>query len=211
MYLGLAYLNLNDKEKAEEYFKRAVDINPENAPVYYSLALIYMDVKNYTKAIDALDNCEKYGDENTEIYFLKGVCFDLLGNKSISHEAFEKALVEDPENHRALNYLSYSWAEMAMNLKKARSYIERALELAPRNSAYLDTSGWVYYKSGNYSSAVKLLKKAAAMEPDPVIWEHLGDAYVKLGKKNAAGKAYKKALSLGGDKIIIEEKIRDAR
>jgi len=211
MYLGLAYLNLNDKEKAEEYFKRAVSINPENAPVYYSLSLIYMDVKDYTKALGALDNCEKYGGENTEIYFLKGVCFDSLGNKTISHEAFEKALVKDPENHRALNYLSYSWAEMGINLKKAHSYIDRALKLSPKNSAYLDTLGWVYYKSGNYAAAAKQLKKAAALEPDPVIWEHLGDAYIKLGKKVSALKAYKKALSLSGDKTVLEKKIHDAR
>jgi len=211
MYLGLAYLNLNDKEKAEEYFKRAVSINPENAPVYYSLSLIYMDVKDYTKALNALDNCEKYGGENTEIYFLKGVCFDSLGNKTISHEAFEKALVKDPENHRALNYLSYSWAEMGTNLKKAHSYINRALKLSPKNSAYLDTLGWVYYKSGNYAAAVKQLKKASALELDPVIWEHLGDAYIKLGKKVSSLKAYKKALSLGGDKTALEKKIHDAR
>ncbi len=211
MYLGLAYLNLDDKEKAEEYFKRAVNINPENAPVYYSLALIYMDAKDYTKALDALDNCEKYGGENTEIYFLQGVCLDMLGNKRISHEAFEKALVKDSENHRALNYLSYSWAEMGINLEKARSYIERALKLSPQNSAYLDTSGWIYYKSGNYAAAAKLLKKAAALEPDPVIWEHLGDAYIKLGKKSAALKAYKKALTVGGDKTVLEKKIHDAR
>ncbi|MBA3066274.1 tetratricopeptide repeat protein [bacterium] len=211
MYLGLAYLNLNDKEKAEEYFKRAVNINPENAPVYYSLALIYMDAKDYTKALDSLDTCEKYGGENTEIDFLKGVCFDLLGNKSIAHEAFEKALVKDPENHRALNYLSYSWAEMEINLPKARSYIDRALKLAPQNSAYLDTSGWVYYKSGSYASAAKLLKKASALEADPVIWEHLGDAYMKLGKKSSAGTAYKKSLDMGGDKAVLDKKIHAAR
>ncbi|MEA2082299.1 MAG: tetratricopeptide repeat protein [Elusimicrobiota bacterium] len=211
MYLGLAYLNLKDRKKAQEFFKRAVDINPENAPVYYSLSLIYMDAGNYTEALGALDSCEQFGGENTEIYFLKGVCLDSLGNKTISHEAFEKALTKDPDNHRALNYLSYSWAEMGIKLKKARSYIDRALKLSPKNSAYLDTSGWVHYKSGQYRTAVKSLKKAAALEADPVIWEHLGDAYVKLGRKSAALKSYKKALSFGGDQTVIEKKIHDTR
>lgn len=211
MYLGLAYLNLGDKENAEEYFSRAVNINPENAPVYYSLALIYMDAKDYSKALDALENSEKYGGENTEIYFLKGVCFDSLGNKTIAQEAFERAIDKDPENHRALNYLSYSWAEAGINLKKARSYIGRALKLSPQNSAYLDTSGWVYYQSGNYSQALKLLRRASSLEDDPVIWEHLGDAYMKLGKKTSAMKAYQKALAMGGDKIALKKKIDASR
>ena len=207
MYLGLAYLNLGDKKNAEEYFSRAVGINPENAPVYYSLALIYMDAKEYSKALDALENSEKYGGENTEIYFLKGVCFDSLGNKSITYETFERAIEKDPENHRALNYLSYSWAEAGINLKKARSYVEKALKLSPQNSAYMDTLGWVHYKQGNYNTALKLLRKVASLEDDPTIWEHLGDAYMKLGRKAHALKTYKKALSFGGDKAVLKKKI----
>ncbi|PIU19010.1 MAG: hypothetical protein COT16_00385 [Elusimicrobia bacterium CG08_land_8_20_14_0_20_44_26] len=211
MYLGLAFMQSGSSDTAKEYFKRAVSIAPDNAALHYSLALIYIDAEEYLRAIDELEKCEEYGGESSEVSFMKGVCKDTLGDKETAYEFFKNAIKIDPENHRALNYLSYSWAEEGKNLKQAMKYAEKALKLSPDNAAYIDTAGWIQYKSGNYKEALNLLKKASRLMDDPVIWEHLGDAYLKLKKKDAARKAYSKAALSGADKEKIKKKIEKVK
>ncbi|MCD6413386.1 MAG: tetratricopeptide repeat protein [Elusimicrobia bacterium] len=208
IYLGLANLNLGDSEKAEEFFKRAVSVAPENSAVYYSLALIYIDTGSYSRALDELDKCEEKGGGSSDVSFLKGVCFDSLGDKESAFAEFEEAISQDSRNHRALNYLGYSLAESGKNLKKAKAYIDRALKMEPENGAYLDTAGWVQFKMGNYKTALKYLRKASKKMSDPVIWEHLGDCWLKLRNRSEARKAYRKAIETGADRKKIERKIK---
>lgn len=49
-----------------------------------------------------------------------------------------------------------------------------------------DTIGWIMYRKGLYSSAVKYLESAAQGQNDPVIRYHLGMAYLKIGDKRGA-------------------------
>jgi tetratricopeptide (TPR) repeat protein len=78
------------------------------------------------------------------------------------------------------------------------------------NDAYItDSLGWVYYMrgiamrdSGGYDEATGLLKRSVKelekavqlADSDPVISEHLGDAYLALDEKRRALESYRKAL-----------------
>ena len=48
----------------------------------------------------------------------------------------------------------------------------------------IDSLGWAYYRLGRYEDAVRELEKAVELKAgDPVINDHLGDAYWKVGRK----------------------------
>ena len=48
----------------------------------------------------------------------------------------------------------------------------------------IDSLGWAYYRLGHYDEAVQELEKAIELKPgDPVINDHLGDAYWKVGRQ----------------------------
>jgi tetratricopeptide (TPR) repeat protein len=68
----------------------------------------------------------------------------------------------------------------------------------------------VYYKKGEFEKAVKYLQKAVQIVPnDPIMLEHLGDAYLKLNDKTNALKYYKESLkNKEKDKEELEKKIR---
>ncbi|MCK4910979.1 MAG: tetratricopeptide repeat protein, partial [Thermodesulfovibrionales bacterium] len=80
-----------------------------------------------------------------------------------------------------------------------------------------DSLGWVYYKMGNYKKALKILKKATGIvQDDPVIFEHLGDAYIATGNSAKAKEAWLRALEshekTGTEEDLperVEQKIRD--
>ena len=86
------------------------------------------------------------------------------------------------------------------NLKDAIDLIERAVRLRPRSGYFVDSLGWVHFKLGNLDLAVTFLEQATILEPvDPVISDHLGDAYWATGRFVEARFKWQYALSITDD------------
>ena len=61
----------------------------------------------------------------------------------------------------------------------------------------VDSLGWAHYKRGEYEEAVRYLERAVELEPgDPVLNDHLGDAYWNVGRRLEAGFQWQRSLSL---------------
>ena len=102
-----------------------------------------------------------------------------LASVYLSTKEFEKALEivkkiydKNPTDPINQNLLGYTYAEMGIELNKAKELIEKALKQEPENAAYLDSLGWVYYKMKNYEKAYKYLKKAYDISPEGEIKDH---------------------------------------
>lgn len=122
------------------------------------------------------------------------------GNISDAEEQFRIILSSEPDNAVVLNYLGYSLADRGLKLDEAEGFIRRAVELEPGNGAYVDSLGWVLYKRGLHAEALeKLLEASRLISADPVIWEHLGDAYDALGRTGEAVPAWTVSLQLDTD------------
>ncbi len=68
----------------------------------------------------------------------------------------------------------------------------------------------MYYKKGEFEKALQYLQKAVQLVPDdPIMLEHLGDAYLKLNDKANALKYYQESLkNKEKDKEELIKKIR---
>jgi tetratricopeptide (TPR) repeat protein len=149
--------------------------------------------------------------DDDELLFNLGVIFSEAKRTQEALEYMERAIEQNPENASALNYVGYTWAEQGDNLDQAEDYIVRALDLRPDDGFILDSLGWVYYMrarplfdTGRKEEAKKYLDRALkellrAQEltgGDPVVSEHLGDAYLLLDQKHQALQKYQEAVDL---------------
>ena len=67
--------------------------------------------------------------------------------------------------------------------------MQRALKRDPRNPAYLDTLGWIYFQLGYVDTALKALEAAHALDPDDkTIADHIRQAKEKQAGESSAGK-----------------------
>lgn len=131
-----------------------------------------------------------------------------------SHERLlEEALAVDPDHAAANNDLGYTLADRNERLDEAERMLVKAVKADPSNSAYLDSLGWVRYKLGRLEDAgdevheygaIRLLEEAAllrrgqarlALDDDPVILDHLGDAYWRARRAADAVNSWKRAVS----------------
>lgn len=71
----------------------------------------------------------------------------------------------------------------------------------------MDSLGWLYFKQGKIQEALKELQRAASLTEDPVIYDHLGDAYFKIGDNANAKLSWQKSLKLDPKQDKIKEKI----
>lgn len=111
-----------------------------------------------------------------------------------AQEWLEQVLDEFPDDVSAMNDLGYLWVDENKHLDRAERMIRKAVEADPENAAYRDSLGWALYRLGRYQEAVGELEKAAAGDADPVIFEHLGDAYRKLKQADKAREAWRRAV-----------------
>ncbi|MDH3197372.1 MAG: tetratricopeptide repeat protein [Candidatus Krumholzibacteria bacterium] len=138
-----------------------------------------------------------------------------VAEKQLRFDEAERYLVRlyemDPDDPAVCNFYGYVLAEMRKDLERARALVEHALAAEPDNGYYLDSLGWIYYQMGDYVRAVRELERASAVvAADPVILEHLGDAYAGLRRFEEAKAAYERSSRLQEGNAQILEKIESA-
>jgi tetratricopeptide (TPR) repeat protein len=117
-----------------------------------------------------------------------------------------------PDDPTTCNFYGYLLALMGKDLDRAETLVRKALESEPKNGYYTDSLGWVFYMRGDYSRAIEELEKAASLTgSDPVILEHLGDAYAAAGRYREALDAYEKSKDIQTDGTEIERKIDETK
>jgi tetratricopeptide (TPR) repeat protein len=219
-YLHLAELFLGPLKNAD----RAVGLLTEarrrflGAPeIVYYLAIAQSEAKQTQQAVatfeEALHEAQLDQDNdiaNARFYFNYGATAEQAGLYEKAADLLRKSIALDPATSaEACNYLGYMWADHNMNLDEAETMIKRALEMEPNNASYLDSLGWVEFRKGKFDQALNNLLSAAktADHDDPVIFEHIGDAYFKLNRTSEALESWQKALALDPKNKNLANKI----
>lgn len=158
---------------------------------------------SYLKSARVLEKARNYEKQETPSWLLvqahitRAMAYDKLKKPEKSIEAYNDVLGIDPENALALNNLAYLYAEREENLDEAMQYAKQAVDTEPENPVFLDTLGWLYYKTGNYQKAREIIEIALSMEPnEPEIYEHLAEIYRALGEPVKAEEYLNKADQL---------------
>ena len=204
-YLAAALELDGQTEAALEAARKAVELQENSAPFHARVAwvLFHADRKpesiaEYRALIDRFDDDCESEQSCAAVRQARMVLSSLCVSEGRVKEAvewLEQVLDEYPENPGALNDLGYLWADENQHLDRAHRMVQQAVESDPENGAYRDSLGWVLYRRGQYDEAVPELEKAVEMEPDPVVLDHLGDAYWKANQQEKARTTWDRAAA----------------
>jgi tetratricopeptide (TPR) repeat protein len=211
---------LKESERAVKVLTEARQRFPNAAEFTYYLALALREAKHPQQAVtafeEALNEAQGENEEllNARFYFDYGAAADQAGLYDKAADLFRKSIALDPANAAAAyNYVGFMWAEHNLHLDEAEEMIGRALQLDPNNGAYLDSLGWVFYRKGKYEAALNELLRAAQTltQDDPIVFEHIGDAYSKLDHVPQALEFWQKAIALEPGNKLLADKIEKTR
>lgn len=115
---------------------------------------------------------------------------------------------ENPTERSVANSYAFVLAAAGKRLELAAQIAERLVKEQPDNPFFLDTWGWVLFKSGNPLQAIAFFEKAILLAPGNAdILEHTGDAWKQLGNESKAKSFWEEALKSGGDPKMLKKKI----
>ncbi len=160
--LGLSYRRLGDFQSAIRNYDKAVETSGGAADIKLSAtgykANLYVDTKDYAKAIETMDLYLKDNPKDGDMLYLKGkVVKDGLGRLGESIDILKQAVAADPDLAKAYLELANAYnvsadqAEAISTAQKGLSVSRDAETTAGLNFELADA----YRKSGNVDEAVK--------------------------------------------------------
>ncbi|MFO8052873.1 MAG: tetratricopeptide repeat protein [Candidatus Omnitrophota bacterium] len=199
-YLALifiySYQNQEEKleKEYEDFLKKAHQKKPKNMTISSYLAQFYLYKRKPQEAIALYEKILENKPGNLEAFFWLGYLYDEIGKAKKAKEIWQKGLAINSSYAPILNALAYSYAEEGVKLTEAEQMVRKALKVEPRNGAYLDSLGWIYFKKGKLKKAKEYTKKALNYAQDPEIYQHLGKIYIESGNTKKGIETYKKGL-----------------
>ncbi len=203
-YLALAQMALKKGNEAIETLAQARKKFPSNFALEFYTGLAHSEQKQFKEALPHYVEAEVLAKGSNpklldqHFYFEYGAASERTGDYGQAEKCFQECLRIAPDFHEAQNYLGYMWAERGVHLERARELIEKAVAAQPTNGAYLDSLGWVLFKLDQPQKALEYVLKAIdfSPDPDPSLFDHLGDIYASLRKPREAREAWAKSLAL---------------
>jgi tetratricopeptide (TPR) repeat protein len=100
--LGVVYTFLKKEDEALAEFQRSVDLYPDYYQAWYNMGQICLIKKNdISRAVHCFDRATTIRPDYIGAHHQKGTAFELLGDKKMALECWEKTLQLDPENKQA--------------------------------------------------------------------------------------------------------------
>jgi len=199
--------------RAIEYFKKAVEIDPQYARAYSGLADIYNTLGWYgvltgkesweradSFARKALTIDAGLAEAHTSLAFaLHSYAWDWAG----SEREHLKAQELDP--NYVTGHLWYAFFLMAMGrLDEAEQQMKQALALDPLSLVQNSYYGWVLYFSRKYEEAAEQILRTLDMDSKFLIAHFiLGLVYAQQGKARQSIREYELAREIAGENALV--------
>jgi tetratricopeptide (TPR) repeat protein len=166
------------------------------------------DYKDYQEAYQLLATAVAKSPEDIDLTYDLATIAEKLGNVEEMEKLLRQIIAAKPDYHPAYNALGYSLADRKLRLPEARQLIKKALEFAPEDPFIVDSLGWVEFRSGNSTEALRLLQGAFQARPDAEIAAHLGEVLWDLGEYGQAADIWKQGKALNPDNETLLETIQ---
>lgn len=144
-YLGSCHLALDQPQLALNYFKQALELDPneQDIPSIYSyMGVALKDMEQYHAALEVLKEGEKLDKERTDIYNLMGFCHFKLKAHEKAIENFKRVIQLNPASaidyaNIASNYRDMGEKEKAIRYYEMALTLDGSIEFARQNLAAL--------------------------------------------------------------------------
>lgn len=199
LLLGKVYSVLRRWKDAQSAFSRAIAVQPRFADAYVGRSVAFAAAGNRGKALEDLRQAETIDPKNAEIPLRIGILQQEEGKAKEAYEAYGRAIEVDPRLTIAYNNLAWLAASRRERLEEALAWIKRARELAPKDSMFLDTHGWVLRARGDLEGAASVLQEGVALKPSADLHYHLGVVQMERRHSEDARDNLRRALQLQPD------------
>jgi len=169
------------------------------------------DAKQYQAAYDMLAQASAASPDDADLVYDQAMVAERLNRLDDMERLLRRLIQLKPDNQNAYNALGYSLADRKIRLDEARTLIQKAVQLAPDDPFIADSLGWVEFRLGNTTEAIRILEAAYKTRPDPEIGAHFGEVLWSSGQKDRAVAIWKEALLSDSENETLQETLKRLR
>jgi tetratricopeptide (TPR) repeat protein len=169
------------------------------------------DAKQYQAAYDMLAQASTATPDDADLVYDQAMIAEKLNRLDEMERLLRRLIQLKPESQNAYNALGYSFADRKIRLEEARTLIQKAVQLAPEDPFIADSLGWVEFRLGNTTEAIRILEAAYKTRPDPEIGAHFGEVLWSTGQKDRAVTIWKEALLSDAENETLQETLKRLR
>jgi tetratricopeptide (TPR) repeat protein len=155
---------------------------------------VLRDAKEYREAYTVLSQGLERLPGDKDLLYARALAAERLNMLEAVETDLRAILQRDPKNVNALNALGYTLADRTNRYTEAQAFLMQALEQKPDDAFVLDSMGWLHYRQGNNSEALKYLRRALTVRGDAEIAAHLGEVLWVTGDRSEAESVWTRAL-----------------
>ena len=191
--------------EARKLLQSIPERNPTDARLKLTAEVqLLRDNKQYQAAYDLLAQAIARDPKDTELIYDQAMLAEKLERLDEMERLLRQLIAARPDYHHAYNALGYSLAERNVRLPEAKQLIQKALEFAPGDPFISDSLGWVEFRMGNKTEALRILEAAYKSRPDAEIAAHLGEVLWSLGQRERAQAIWKEGLLLNAENDTLQ-------
>lgn len=156
----------------------------------------YMRQRQYEPAIGALKKILDTGNDNAEIYERLGNLYNLMDNRDLAMEMFNKAIELNPRREEPYHEAGNIYTDR-LSYDKAIPYYEKALQINPGRAVSIDRIGYCMMRMGGHIEAIEKFKEALSLDPEEIsAYRDLLEAYLYLERYDDIDRIYRKLKEL---------------
>ncbi|MGH6639894.1 MAG: tetratricopeptide repeat protein, partial [Polaromonas sp.] len=204
--------NQGKLEEGRQLIRQLPERSPGDARLKLSAEVgLLRDFKQYRLAHEVLAQALAKTPDEPDLLYDQAMMAEKLGSLDEMERRLRRVIQLKPDYHHAYNALGYSLADRGVRLPEARELIRKALEYAPSDPFIKDSLGWVEFRMGHKTEALRIFEAAYKAKPDAEIAAHFGEVLWSLGQRDRAMAIWKEGQLINPDNETLLETLKRLR
>ena len=208
-YEAVRARNNGDNAEAEAKLRNAITFDPEGAGLYFDLARINIEKKQYTEAEKNLKKAIELQPDNK---WYREQYAGLLVEENRFNEAaevYEQIIAQDENNKEYLQTIAYLY-QRAGEKKKATNAYDKLLQMYGNDEEILEGKLQLHLNNNELDEAVKVNNHLIEIAPgESKYYVRLAEMYNNNGQPDKAAEIYRKAEEMFPDDPGIQLSLSD--
>ncbi len=191
------YIENDEFQSAEMAVNIASQQHPGANSIKIKNAQLLIDEGKPFQALKLLNLLEKMESGNEEIFILKGLAYNILGNIKEAIRQFDHAIsLADEDKDELLHNIGITFMNL-QHFKLALKYLRLAYDIDTSNLAVIYDLGYCYERNNDFRKSLQFYNLYLDEEPySEMVWYKIGGVYEKQELFDKAIEAYDYALAI---------------
>jgi tetratricopeptide (TPR) repeat protein len=196
---GYSFSINGENQKALEFFKEAIEKDPQNTMAWNGLGYCLVGLNNPAAAIKAYQQAIKANPGDETLYFILGNYYIKLGQHQEAINAYLRVIRLKPDFEEAHFKLGVAYTKLG-RLVEGKNAFETVIRLNPDAAPAHFNAGIAYAQLGRYPHALRANQEVLRIDPEfAPAHNNLGMVHKMLGHADREIEAYKRAIRIDPD------------